>query len=101
MIDGLKAARDAAENYTPRNEGEEPHVLFIRALLDDAVLRASMLDDIARNHENESNLREAHANLKAAEAAHAAPPVAAAEPALLTPDTPLAPDTGAEKGKSA
>lgn len=92
MIDELKAARDAAEAYVPRNEGEEAHVLFIRALMDDAVLRVGMLDDIARNHENEMNLRNAQTALNQAQAASAAPaPVAAPAPAALGPDTQLAP----------
>lgn len=98
MIDGLEAARDAAYAYEPRNEGEEPHVLFIRACLDDATLRSSMLDDIASGHDREMALRNAQDGLRAAEAAHAAPPAPAAPDAAgaaLSPDGPdLVPDGG-------
>lgn len=85
MIEGLEAAQHAAYDYTPRNEGEEPHVNFIRALLDDAVLRAGMLDDIATGYDREQKLREAHANLRAAELEHATaqPASPVAEPALV------------------
>lgn len=89
MIDEVTAARDAAYAYQPRNDGEEPHVLFIRAAMDDAHLRASMLDDIAGGHEQLMRVRAAEAELAAAQAGT---PAAApgedsqAQPAVVVPE---------------
>ena len=103
MIDEIKAALSAAESYTPRNEGEEGHVLFIRALLMDAELRVSQLDDYANEFARSQAAQEAQAaaakaaaDLEAARTATAAPaagPVAAdQQPA---DDRPIVPDAGA------
>lgn len=96
MLDEVKAARDAAYNYVPRNEGEETHVLFVRALLDDAALRASLLEDFAVSFEREQNLRNAQTALNEAQAAHAAPVVASAPVAESSPS-----DTPGEQEKTA
>lgn len=84
MIDGIAAARDAAYAYQPRNEGEEVHVLFIRACLDDAHLRASFLDDYAQAHHDTMAVREAEAALAVAQ--QGTPMVQSAAEAGLVPE---------------
>lgn len=108
MRDELEAARKAAYDYNPRNDGEEHHVLFIRAMLDDAALRASYLDDYAAEHDRAMAIHDANDARSQADAQYAAAmagvpsqssgaTVQANVPAspMLEPDTQLSPETGA------
>lgn len=63
----IAAAVKAAAAYKPRNAVEDQNVKFIRAALQDADLRASMLDDIVAGHNASERLRAAEAELAAAQ----------------------------------
>lgn len=101
MREETEAARDAAYAYQPRNAGEEAHVLFIRATLDDAMQRVSLLDDYANEHARSEAIHAANtAASKAATDLAAAQQVTVssgptAQPGELLPETPLTPDKSA------
>lgn len=86
MIDEIKAAVTAADNYVARNEHELLHVNFIKSALSDVETRAGFLDHYF--HEGESWLRRQEADQLGAQAAAA---LAASQAPLPAPVAPVAP----------
>ena len=65
----IDAALAAAKKYKARNEGEQPHVDLIVAMLTDLAQRVGMLDELSASFSKEQGIRDAQAALTAAQSA--------------------------------
>lgn len=69
MLKAIDAALKAAEKYEVVNEGDRSEAAFVVALLGDVRRHAAQLDELAANYERGQRLRDAQAELIAAQSA--------------------------------